>query len=167
MRTNRVLALFFLFLLFSGCTMPGAIRGSRAQRIAAEVKKAGNIKNLSAVPGQEAQQIYAMEDGEIFAALYGLEEGDCAEMCAYLADNAMHVDEIAIFTCENDAQLDKAKLAVAQRLYAQMERYKDVSDMLYQRLADARYGVSGKYYYLIVARAECADAAEKRVLEFG
>lgn len=165
MKIKGVLALAVLFLLFSGCQSAGAIRASGAARIAAEVKKAGNIKNLCAVPGETAEGIYAMEAEEIFRAFYGLEQGDCAEMCAYLAKNAMQVDEVAIFTCETDAQLNKAKLAVAERLYAQMQRYKTVSDALYSRLADARYGQCGKYYYLIVALADCADAAENRILE--
>lgn len=166
MKICRAFALLCLLLLLSGCAAGGVIRGSGAQRVAAEVKKAGNIKNLCTVPGQAAQEIYAMESDAIFSALYGLKEGDCAQMCAYLAETAMNVDEVAIFTCETDAQLDKAKLAVAQRLYTQMQQYQDVSQKLYQRLADAHYGSSGKYYYLIVAEKKSADAAEKRILEF-
>ena len=146
--------------------MTSAIRGSGAERVAAEVKKAGNLEGLCVVPGETAQNQYAMESSQIFFTLYGLNTEDCAEMCAYLAKNAMDVNEIAIFAFENEEQLNKVKLAVSKRLYTQMKQYQGLSETLYNRLADARYGVSGRYYYLIVAEKECADAAEKRILEF-
>ncbi|MBQ3879886.1 MAG: hypothetical protein II727_06240, partial [Oscillospiraceae bacterium] len=62
-----------------------------------------------------------------------------------------------------EASLSRAKLAVSERLRVQMEKYRDSAPELYARLADARFGQKGKWYYLIVAEKKSADAAEKRM----
>ncbi len=147
---KTVLFLLGLLLLaaLSGCGARGQIEALRTQRLAQSLVRAGNIRNLRAA-----------EDPR---AVYGLTEG---EVCAYLAAYALSADEAAVFFCPDEASLSRAKLAVSERLRAQMALYRESVPELYARLADARFGQAGKWYYLIVAEKKSADAAERRIGE--
>lgn len=143
-KPGLVLLISALIFLLSGC---GAELGAlRTQRIAQSLVRAGNIRGLALCADAKA--------------LYGLAEG---EVCAYTARWALDADEVAVFACPDEASLSRAKLAVSEHLRVQMEKYRDSAPELYARLADARFGQKGKWYYLIVAEKKSAEAAEKRM----
>ena len=167
MKTRRLIPLLLaLALILSACSALDARLPGGTERIARQLVRAGNIKNLCSVPGTQAQEIYGCEsDAEILNKLYGLRPQHCDAYCLYLPKYALDACEVAIFSFSNDYQLDRIKLAVSRRLASQMEAYRE-HDALYRMLADARYGESGGYYYLIIAPSKSADAAEKKMLEY-
>ena len=160
---KRISAMALLFLFLSSCAVFGT--GSDAEHAALAAVRAGNIKNLCVLTEQDAQEIYGARDADaLLYSLYGLHASDCAGFCVYLPRRAMQVDEAAVFTFEDLKQLEKLKLAVSYRLSTQMETFRDF-DGLYARLADARYGQVGNYYYLVIASEKSADAAEAKIWE--
>ena len=167
MKKRRLIPMLLaLALVLCSCSALDARLPGGTQRIARQVVRAGNIKNLCSVPGTQAQEIYGCEsDGEILRQLYGLRPQHCDAYCLYLPKYALDVCEAAVFSFSNGYQLERIKLAVSRRLAAQMSLYRE-HDELYRMLADARYGESGGYYYLIIAPAKSADAAEKKMLEY-
>lgn len=163
---KRVLLTVILLSVLASCVPAGLRPAQNAQETAFGIIRAANIKNLCLVSENEAQEIYGMDENKLAGSLYGLSEYDESKLCIYLPKNALSVNEIAVFACTSDSELDRAKLAVSYRLSALMDTYRGVPP-LYERLADARYGKCGDHYYFIVASAKKADAAEMYIKNQG